>query len=54
MADAGVGDLDQYLALLRRGDVNFNDLQGFSSLKGNSGAGFHGVLSGGVGGRAAA
>jgi hypothetical protein len=42
MAHAGVGDLDQHLALLRRGDIDLDDLQGFSSLEGDGSAGFHG------------
>ena len=42
VADAGVGDLDQDLALLRGGHVDLDDLQGFSSLEGDGGFGFHG------------
>ncbi len=42
VAYAGVGDLDQHLARLGRGDVDLDDLQGLSSLEGYGGAGFHG------------
>ena len=38
VAHTGVGDFDQHLAFLRGGDVDFHNLQGFTSFKGNSGA----------------
>jgi len=42
MAHPGVGDLDQHLTLAWRLNINFNDLQGLTGAKGNSGAGLHG------------
>jgi hypothetical protein len=46
VAHAGVGDLDQHLPALWRGHVDLDDLEGFSSGKGNSGATLHAVLVG--------
>ena len=45
MADAGCLDLDQDLAFARTFEINFHDLQRFSSGNGNSGAGFHERIS---------
>ena len=42
VADAGVGDLHQHFALLRRGDVDLDDLQRFACGEGDGGTGFHG------------
>ncbi len=44
VAHTGVGDLDEHFALLGRGDIDLDDLQGFSGFEGNGGAGFHGVV----------
>lgn len=41
VADAGVGNFDQHFARLRRRDVDFDDLQGFSGFEGDGGFGFH-------------
>ena len=38
VADAGVGDPDQHFALLRRRDVDLDDLQGFACGEGDGGA----------------
>ncbi len=45
MADTGVGDLDQHFALLRRRDIDLDDLQRFASGEGNGSTGFHGKHS---------
>jgi hypothetical protein len=37
MADAGVGDLDQHLALARRRDIDLDDLQRLPGFKGDGG-----------------
>ncbi|MNV10787.1 hypothetical protein D3C71_1013270 [compost metagenome] len=44
VAHTGVGDLDEHFALLGRGDVDLDDLQGFSGFEGDGGTGFHGVF----------
>ncbi len=45
VANTGSNDANQHLAGLRRGNVDFNDLQGFIRRKGHSGAGLdHGIL----------
>jgi chromate transporter len=41
VADAGVGDLHQHLALARRLDVDLDDLQGLTGFEGDGGAGLH-------------
>ena len=37
VADAGVGDLHQHFALLRRGDVDLDDLQRLAGTEGDGG-----------------
>src|SRR5690606_14080705 len=48
VADAGMGDPDQDLALAGRFDVDLDDLQGFAGLEGHGGAGFHRSVSNSV------
>src|SRR5690606_31650668 len=43
VAQRGVGDLHQHLALARRLDVELDDLQRLSGGEGDGGAGFHGT-----------
>jgi len=38
VADAGVGDSHQHLALLRRGDIDLDDLQRLAGSKGDGGS----------------
>ena len=45
MAYAGMADLDQHLARLRRGDVDLDDFERLSGTEGNGGAGFHDAVS---------
>ena len=44
MAHACVRDLDQHLTFLGWSDIDLDNLQGLSSLKGHGGTGFHGKL----------
>ena len=48
MADAGMGDLHQHFAFLRRSDVDLDDFQRFSGGEGYGGTGFHGASPAGA------